>query len=192
MMRKLFSIVMLLCLGTAWSYSQTDDTGGSAFGVKSAVNAGKSYIIDNDNALWFVGPVVGARYLYMSAKNAGLMFEVNYNKLYHNKGDATYSYDFIHAPFLTRFSFPFKNNSISLNVGSYVQLILHHDASVVYDRTTLFGMTGGVEYAYAFGNVVLSLEGRYHSNLHSNSETVDDLRSSWFEVGLGLTFGKTW
>ncbi len=189
-MKNLFLIICFFGLGVVNVFSQSNGEFRSGFGVRSAVNANYSFLGDEGEEQLFMGPLIGAKYILVDDKNKGLMVEVNYSKLSYSSETTDYSFDYIHTPFFSRFSFPIGSTILSLNLGSYLQIILDHDAEMVYDQTNLFGLSGGIDFGFSLGRVVMFLEGRYNYNLQSNSETIGDLRSNWFEAGLGITLGN--
>jgi len=189
MRQLLFFVSAFLLLNAGGMFAQSEFTPFFEVGVKSSVNIARAYISDDDEGSNFLGPVVGVRYLHMQTKNMGFLVEVDYNRLSFSSEGTDYSYSFIHTPFMTRARFPLgRKHDIGLNAGSYLQMVLDHQDDVVFDRRTLFGLAGGIDYGFLLGNMRLSLEGRYHYNLHSNSEDADDMRSGWLEIGLAVSF----
>jgi hypothetical protein len=189
MRQLLFFVFVFLVLNAGRVFAQNGFTPFFEVGVKSSANIATAYISDDPEGSNFIGPVVGVRYLHMQTKNMGFLAEVDYNRLSFSSEGTDYSYSFIHTPFMTRVRFPLgQKHDIGLNIGSYLQMILDHHDDVVFDRRTLFGLAGGIDYGFLIGKMRLSVEGRYHYNLYSNSEDADNMRSSWLEVGLSVSF----
>jgi hypothetical protein len=163
----------------------------SEIGAKIGVSMASTYIIDNDDAVPFTGPMVGFKFLHMEQRILGILLEANLTKLYNDSEGNTLSYTYIHVPLLTRFNISAtKNSLIGFNLGSYVQMILDSDSKINLDRNSLFGLAGSLDAGYSFGKMVLTLEGRVNYNLHSNSKDDDALRGQWVELGLSVTFRK--
>ncbi|MGQ1889121.1 outer membrane beta-barrel protein [Thermophagus sp. OGC60D27] len=191
-MKKTF--IILLLIGVPTLHEALGQDPFSPFyevGIKASTVLSTAFISIDDEGSGFKGPGVGVRFLHMQTKNAGLLAEVNYSSQSFTSEELEYNYSFIHIPFMSRFRFPLnKRNDIALNIGSYLQLITDQDVDVVFDRSSLFGLAGGLDYGLMVGKMRVSVEGRYHYNLHSNSDDADNIRSSWLEVTLGLSFRR--
>jgi len=189
-MKRKFIFLLLFCVGTIHvTLGQADFMPFNEFGIKGSSVLSTAFISIDDEGSGFSGPGVGVRFLHMQTKHMGLLAEVNYASQSFSADGIEYSYSFIHTPFMSRFRFPLNNkHDFAINVGSYVQLIMDQQADVVFDRSTLFGLAGGVDYGVLLGKMRVSVEGRYHYNLHSNSDDADDIRTSWLEISVGLSF----
>lgn len=191
MVRFPVSLLIICIFSLQWVSAQDGFRPFSEIGVRTSAVSSTAYISLDDEGSNFRGPSLGVRYLHMQTKNMGLLAEVNYSRLFFDSNDTEYDYSYIHTPFMTRFRFPFgSRNDLAINVGSYLQMVLDNHSDVIFDRRTLFGLAGGIDYGLMLGKLRISLEGRYHYNLHSNSDDADNIRSSWLEISLGICFRK--
>jgi hypothetical protein len=183
-------IFVLFFLGiTNAAFSQVEFKPYAEFGVKAGGSFSNMYLEDNATDVPFYGSLIGGRVVYLGQKNFGILFETNYSYLTHTDdayGTLTYSY--LSTPFLSRFSIPVGRTAIVINVGSYVQFVMHNDDKVVLERNALMGLAGGLEFTFPIGRFNTSLEGRYNYNLHSNSINIDNLWATWVEVGLVFSY----
>ncbi len=187
-MRGLILVILLLGF-TSTAFAQVEFTPYAEFGVKAGGSFSNMYLEDSATDVPFYGSLIGGRIVYLGEKSFGILFETNYSYLTHTDdalGDLSYSY--LSTPFLSRFRIPVGSTAIVINLGSYVQFVLHNDEKVVLERNALMGLAGGLEFTFPIGRFSTSLEGRYNYNLHSNSTTIDNLWATWVEVGLVFSY----
>ena len=183
-------VFILFFLGiTNAAFSQVEFTPYAEFGVKAGGSFSNIYLDGNASDVPFYGSLIGGRVVYLGEKYVGILFETNYSYLTHtDEAYGTLSYSYLQTPFLSRFRIPVGSTAIVINVGSYVQLIMHNDEEVVLERNALMGLAGGLEFTFPLGRFNTSLEGRYNYNLHSNSLDVDNLWATWVELGLVFSY----
>ncbi|MCA1745397.1 MAG: hypothetical protein LC643_06815 [Bacteroidales bacterium] len=181
--------VLLLTGITNTAFAQVEFKPYAEFGVKAGGSFSKMYLEDSATDVPFKGSLIGGRVVYLGQKNFGILFETNYSYLTRmDDAFGSLSYSYLSTPFLSRFRIPVGSTAIVINLGSYVQFIMHNDARVVLERNALMGLAGGLEFTFPIGRFNASLEGRYNYNLHSNSTSIDNLWATWAEVGLVFSY----
>ncbi len=183
-------IFVLFFLGiTNAAFSQVEFSPYAEFGVKAGGSFSNMFLEDRVSDVPFYGSLIGGRVVYLGEKYVGILFETNYSYLTHTDDElGSLSYSYLQTPFLSRFRIPVGSTAIVINVGSYVQFVMHNDAKVVLERNALMGLAGGLEFTFPIGRFSAALEGRYNYNLHSNSVDIDDLWATWVEVGLVFSY----
>ncbi len=187
-MRYLLMVFLLFGI-TNTAFAQVEFKPYAEFGVKAGGSFSNMYLEDRISDVPFYGSLIGGRFVYLGEKNFGILFETNYSYLTHEDealGDLSYSY--VSTPFLSRFRIPVGSTAIVINLGSYVQFVMHNDEKVVLERNALMGLAGGLEFTFPIGRFTSSVEGRYNNNLHSNSTSIDNLWATWVEVGLVFSY----
>ena len=183
-------ILVFLFLGIVnTTFSQVEFTPYAENGVKAGGSFSNMYLEDRIGDVPFYGSLVGGRFVFLGEKHFGILFETNYSHLTHVDDEyGSLSYSYLHTPFLSRIRIPVRQSAIVINMGSYVQFIVHNDDKVVLERKALMGLAGGLEFSFPIGRFNCSVEGRYNYNLHSNSISVDDLWATWAEVCLVFSY----
>ncbi|GAO28033.1 hypothetical protein [Geofilum rubicundum] len=133
-MRCLIAVFLFLGI-TNTVFSQVEFKPYAEFGVKAGASFSNMFLEDRIGDEPFVGSLIGGRVVYLGEMNFGILFETNYSHLTHDDEElGSLSYSYLHTPFLSRFRIPVGRTAIVINLGSYVQFVMHNDDQVVLER----------------------------------------------------------
>ncbi len=188
-MNKILLIISLIVSCPALMLSQSFPY--VEYGVKMGGSLTPGYFSNDEKAdpINLVGQQLGLRFVHVQTKHAGILLELNYNKLEQKLDNLTYSYDCVQFPFLTHIPMQLSNSlGVIINAGGFTNVLLNRDDKLVLERDFLYGLAAGVGINLTVKKLAIGLEGRYYFTLPTNSLTNDKLRSNILEVGLSLCY----